>query len=351
MSDCIDCNIDYNDNDIDNIFNSSEWLIYWQLAANFSAICTFFSVCIVCYFLVAREHPSRPDETDKIEIDRFNNKNSAYLFNMNKTSLISDLGIYIWLKEKWKLLKHRLFIAIFDDPLNDFKSNSNNNQSISILVDNLNLNKQSEIKNNEKKSGLFDKFKKSNKNTNRNAYPYEKDDDDDSFSEYNHVNNESNMSIQLIKDFKYNFKPKLFTNNENINNNSNKVFNIDAHCNLSYLKLFNSILIVFNSIINNTSNDLYNINLIVNVYYNKVFKLRYDLSNNQLIINKIKSKSSKEYKDAFLLCLNNNKMNINLIDIYIFIIGRLSNNSKLTLLSTTNIHGSNIPTIDSLDDL
>jgi hypothetical protein len=255
MSDCINCINDDYDTNYNLYYNSSEWLIYWQLAANFSAICTLFSVCIVCYFLIAREHPSRPDETDKIEIDRFNN--SFNLINKNnKTSLISDLGVYIWFKNKWKLLKHRLFIALFDDPLNDnqlndINSNYINNESTNILIDN-NLNSKQNI--NNKKNGFFNKFKRNtNNNNNNNNYNEDDDDDGDNYDE----DNESNMSIELIKDFKYNFKQKQLNNkylslSSSSLNYNNKIYNIDAHVNLSYLKLFNSILIVFTSIINNT---------------------------------------------------------------------------------------------------
>ena len=50
-------------------YNSDD--IYWRLGAILSSICSFFSVFVVLYFLVIREHPDRPDETDPNEREKF----------------------------------------------------------------------------------------------------------------------------------------------------------------------------------------------------------------------------------------------------------------------------------------
>jgi hypothetical protein len=47
--------------------------IYWRIGAILSAISSFFSVFIILYFLIIREHPDRPDTTDPIEREQFHN--------------------------------------------------------------------------------------------------------------------------------------------------------------------------------------------------------------------------------------------------------------------------------------
>ena len=58
--------------------------IYWRIGAILSSICSFFSVFIILYFLIIREHPDRPDTTDPNEREQFHNiqsNNGNNLFN------------------------------------------------------------------------------------------------------------------------------------------------------------------------------------------------------------------------------------------------------------------------------
>jgi hypothetical protein len=81
MDDCIGSNCN---NDGGLIGDYTGYELYWRLAAIFSSICSFFSISIVLYFLVIRQHPDRPDETDDNEQERFSNMrshNGNNLFN------------------------------------------------------------------------------------------------------------------------------------------------------------------------------------------------------------------------------------------------------------------------------
>jgi hypothetical protein len=60
--------------------------VYWRIAAIFSTIAALFSVVVVLWFLIFRDNPNLPDETDSIEKLRFDNN-----INKKKYNLISEL--------------------------------------------------------------------------------------------------------------------------------------------------------------------------------------------------------------------------------------------------------------------
>lgn len=60
--------------------------IYWRIAAIFSTIAALFSVAIVLWFLIFRDNPNLPDETDSVEKSRFENN-----IHKERYNLISEL--------------------------------------------------------------------------------------------------------------------------------------------------------------------------------------------------------------------------------------------------------------------
>lgn len=96
MSDCNSpqCELD--------AIDGSEVQMYWRLASNFSAICSLFSVAVVLYFLIIREHPSKPDDTDENEKKKFFS-NRVHGGN----NLLSE-----FFNGEFRLLMHKLFEPI-----------------------------------------------------------------------------------------------------------------------------------------------------------------------------------------------------------------------------------------------
>jgi hypothetical protein len=67
-----------------NNYSSNYDEMYWRFGAILSATSSFVSVFVVLYFLIIREHPDRPDETDAKEREKFftiQSHNGNNLFN------------------------------------------------------------------------------------------------------------------------------------------------------------------------------------------------------------------------------------------------------------------------------
>lgn len=62
--------------------------IYWRIAAIFSTIAALFSVAVVLWFLIFRDNPDLPDDTDSLEKYRFVND-----FDKEKHNLLSEIII------------------------------------------------------------------------------------------------------------------------------------------------------------------------------------------------------------------------------------------------------------------
>jgi hypothetical protein len=53
------------------ISNDLTIAIYWRIGAIVATLCSIFSVSIVLWFLIFRDNPNRPDDTDTTEKVRF----------------------------------------------------------------------------------------------------------------------------------------------------------------------------------------------------------------------------------------------------------------------------------------
>jgi hypothetical protein len=60
--------------------------VYWRIAALFSTIAALFSAAVVLWFLIFRQNPNMPDETDSGEKIRFIND-----FDKEKHHLLSEI--------------------------------------------------------------------------------------------------------------------------------------------------------------------------------------------------------------------------------------------------------------------
>jgi hypothetical protein len=65
--------------------------IYWRIAAIFSTIAALFSVLVVLWYLIFRENPDMPDQTDSKEKIRFINDPHKENFNL-MSELVSNFG-------------------------------------------------------------------------------------------------------------------------------------------------------------------------------------------------------------------------------------------------------------------
>jgi hypothetical protein len=88
-------------------YDDSNYDIYLRLAAIVAAICSFFSVCIVLYFLIIREHPDRPDETDAFEKARFDKIRTHHGNNLCN-ELIESFKSNTQIPEFFKKLKMKI---------------------------------------------------------------------------------------------------------------------------------------------------------------------------------------------------------------------------------------------------
>jgi hypothetical protein len=60
--------------------------IVWRISAIFFTISALFSVAVVLWFLIFRENPNMPDDTDSMEKHRFMNE-----FDKEKHNLLSEI--------------------------------------------------------------------------------------------------------------------------------------------------------------------------------------------------------------------------------------------------------------------
>ncbi|CAF0742654.1 unnamed protein product [Brachionus calyciflorus] len=362
--------------------------IYWRIAAIFSTIAALFSVAVVFWFLIFRDNPDLPDDTDSLEKEKFLKGSNHKKTNNLLEEIIEALKNIFNSKsgQKSKLMKKMEYL-IFGSSSENFseseKSNSQVAESIMSVNENdaaktrkftryKNTKKIEETKKDKDKDQEKDKIKdkdktKSNKKTDKpksknnnnintssslslfdqNYFSKNRNNNRKSFSEYkiNKVLGDLNKSSSL-GNVKVNNKINLFNGKskkielddfllEELNNNFSYFLNInyaDAYLSLKYFKSKHFILIIFDSIDNLTDFDLKNVLIIVDVFYKKKHMKRMFSKSDAFSLT---PNERKPFNFKFLINLTR-KIQINLIKLNIFIIGKVIQNG-LTKLNSSNL--------------
>ena len=356
--------------------------IEWRIAALFSTLAALFSLCVVLYYLIFRDNPNLPDNTDSAEKERFLNE-----LNNEKYNLISEICYSIKNFTSFALVSRsnrsknnfqncfqRLLYVICGSNKNSDDSDEESQEDKSFLFKNsldtenlevlnetsLNGSKKNkseklskktsrssmsgnQMDNNfkENKNRKFNSIRKllglsskqKNENLNNNALT----------GEYNELNDNDNdkicrkTSLNRLQNKRNNFELNdklLFEFNQNFEDLLLKNF-ADAWVTINYFKQKSSFSIIFYSIINRTLYDFMNVHVLIDIFFMNKWKRRL-VSKTKPI--EIKSGKENGYDQNFIIQFKDG-MNLELIKINVFIVGNIRNNNFEKPLKTLS-HGN-----------
>ena len=345
--------------------------IMWRLLAIFFTIAALFSLAVVAWFLIFRENPDMPDETDSIEKHRFLDEQQK-----EKHNLLSELvqafrqmsascrGSRCNNSEQQNFFQRLIYFFCGSTPDPDQDSMresfepspqpSRTDKSKNHLIRNLNKSKNNHTtdsdesscysddrslvhKDNEKANGLkrLFNFKILNKPKKEAGQNYNLNNNTQGFG-----SDEACSVINMRKSMSMPLLANRLEINDNLLLEMNKNFEdmlavkyADARVTINYLDKKNIISIAFYSILNLSNFELNFVHILIDIFYKKSCKKR--------LVSKIAPVNIRPYEeklfDQNFFIEFNAKIEINEIKINVFIIGQVAEPNEDHREQETNV--------------
>ncbi|RMZ94853.1 hypothetical protein BpHYR1_005611 [Brachionus plicatilis] len=329
--------------------------VYWRIAAIFSTIAALFSVAVVFWFLIFRDNPDLPDDTDPSEKTRFlNDINRKKSNNLLEEILEALKNLYDSKKNvKSSFMKKMEYLIFGSSSENDMESdNTMNSSTLNEAEDGkqkvkrfLNTKKTKDVSKDKNKDKVKQPPKSKNNNNKNIGSSLSLNDSIRYEKEMRNINNNNNRrfhsetQIAESKTVELNKSICSLNDNNKIRNLNKKIIELDdkllaelnnnfsnllctnyadAYLSIKYLKK-KHILLIFDSIENISLFELERVLVIVDVFY-KSRHMKRMVSKSEFFA--LKAHEKKSFKFKFLITLANN-IRTDLLKLNIFIIGKV----------------------------